>query len=244
MGNGWYESYSVVSCPCWYVRQWCRRNQHYLRTHFASIRMDPESKSGYQLFPTHCDLDDGHWGSECNGGAHYVRSASPPPNWMTIFPNHEWGEGWHEINEWGFELAWRGERLKVDIVDGMKMGKTPKISRIVPLAAPRLDLETPVVTDERSNSSYFRTAVLSLLGSFHSSVYSYLLFPSSGVNPESTVNSILFLKGYFVGFHFDCQLDFKCHCPLCFNYKTRIHTYYHLSYYRQRSLSHPKTDNR
>ena len=70
---------------------------------------------------------------ESNGGAHGARSAPPPPPHQQvlytrstpnqlIFPNREWGEEWHEMNEWECEMTWRGN-WEMENVGGIKLGE-------------------------------------------------------------------------------------------------------------------------
>ena len=35
-----------------------------------------------------------------------------------LFPNHEWGEGWHEMNEWKYEMIWREWNEKYKMLVG------------------------------------------------------------------------------------------------------------------------------
>ena len=123
-------SYPAVSCPCYQVRSSrYRLNHHYPRTNFLILGW----VLGRRMVIRHSDLDYVRWDAECNVGAHVARLVSPPPSgtiidrWCakpTIFPNYEWGEGWHKMNEW--MRIWndmkRGD-WKIEIVGWMKLGK-------------------------------------------------------------------------------------------------------------------------
>ena len=45
------------------------------------------------------------------------------PSNQINFHYREYGERWHEMNEWEYEMVWTGGRLKMQYVGGMKFGK-------------------------------------------------------------------------------------------------------------------------
>ena len=120
--------------------------QHYPRTHITSTRLGPVPKNGQSF--SHSTLEVVHW------GAHVAYPASPPkPTGMiihrycakpTIFHNLIWGEWWHEMNEWGYEMTWSVGDWKWRMLVGWKWGngKIKKIpTHIITVVSPG-DTET------------------------------------------------------------------------------------------------------